>query len=141
MDTLSTEKRSWNMSRIRSKDTRPEKAVRSLLHNMGYRYRLHVRSLPGTPDLVLPRYRTAVFVHGCFWHRHPECKYAYTPKSRTDFWSSKFAQNIRSHERALMELENLGWRVLVIWECEIANPDALKAKLITLFLRACLKIT
>ena len=136
MDTLSKEKRSWNMSRIRSKGTRPEKIVRSLLHNMGYRFRVHVRSLPGTPDLVLRRYRTVVFVHGCFWHRHPGCKYAYTPKSRLDFWTSKFDQNVRAYARAATELENLGWHVLVIWECETSETDALKTKFLSLFSRS-----
>ena len=90
MDTLSPERRSWNMSRIRSRDTKPEVVVRSLLHGMGYRFRLHRRDLPGRPDIVLPKYKIAVFVNGCFWHRHEGCRYAYSPKTRTDFWRAKF---------------------------------------------------
>jgi DNA mismatch endonuclease (patch repair protein) len=125
MDTLSEERRSWNMSRIRSKNTKPEVLVRSLLHRMGYRFRLHVNSLPGTPDLVLPKYKTVVFVHGCFWHRHSGCKYSYTPKSRLEFWMRKFEKNIEVDRRAAKELEELGWRVLVIWECELADTETL----------------
>ncbi|MBU1162905.1 MAG: DNA mismatch endonuclease Vsr, partial [Proteobacteria bacterium] len=86
MDIISKEKRSWNMSRIRGKDTKPEIIVRSMLHRMGYRFRLHRKDLPGKPDIVLPKYKTVIFVHGCFWHRHKGCKYAYTPKSRVKFW-------------------------------------------------------
>lgn len=125
MDTLSEERRSWNMSRIRSKNTKPEVLVRSLLHRMGYRFRLHVSSLPGTPDLVLPKYKTVVFVHGCFWHRHSGCKYSYTPKSRLEFWMRKFEKNIEVDRRAAKELEELGWRVLVIWECELTDTETL----------------
>src|SRR3989338_7179007 len=94
MDTLSPEKRSWNMSRIRGENTKPELAVRSMLHRMGYRFRISDKTLPGKPDIVLPKYRTAIFVHGCFWHRHQGCKYTYTPKSRLDFWSRKFEGNV-----------------------------------------------
>lgn len=129
MDTLSEEQRSWNMSRIRSKDTKPERTVRSLLHSMGFRFRLHVASLPGTPDIVLPRYKTVIFVHGCFWHHHPGCKYAYTPKSRVEFWMKKFEQNISAHERATGELTALGWHVLVIWECELSDLGSLRQKI------------
>ncbi len=128
-DPLSKEKRSWNMSRIRSKDTRPEKVVRSLLHRMGYRFRLHVKSLPGTPDIVLPKFKTVIFVHGCFWHRHPGCRFAYTPKSRVDFWMKKFEQNINVHEKATVELKDQGWRVFVIWECDLSDLDSLGRKL------------
>lgn len=117
------------MSRIRSKDTRPEKTVRSLLHNMGYRFRLHAKYLPGTPDLVLPKYKTVLFVHGCFWHRHPGCKYAYTPKTRLEFWNNKFEKNITNNEKAIIELNNKGWRVLIIWECETFDQEDLKIKL------------
>lgn len=113
------------MSRIRSKNTKPEVLVRSLLHRMGYRFRLHVSSLPGTPDLVLPKYKTVVFVHGCFWHRHSGCKYSYTPKSRLEFWMRKFEKNIEVDRRAAKELEELGWRVLVIWECELTDTETL----------------
>jgi DNA mismatch endonuclease, patch repair protein len=118
MDKISKEHRSWNMSRIRSKDTKPEKVVRSLLHNMGYRFRLHSKSLPGTPDIVLPKYKTAIFIHGCFWHRHSGCNYTYTPKSRIEFWEVKFQKNVeRDHEKYRI-LRELGWYVKVIWECE-----------------------
>jgi len=130
MDIISKEKRSWNMSRIRSKDTKPEKIVRSLLHRMGYRFRLHVQDLPGKPDIVLPRHKTVIFVHGCFWHRHPKCKYAYTPKSRIEFWSKKFEDNIARFRVVKKELVHIKWKVVVIWECEIEkNPDWIKDKL------------
>lgn len=111
------------MSRIRSKDTRPEKLVRSVLHRMGYRFRLHVKDLPGKPDVVLPRHRTVIFVHGCFWHRHSGCKYAYVPKSRVEFWNRKFEQNVKSDGKALHELHELGWRVITLWECELPDAD------------------
>ena len=94
VDNLTQEKRSWNMSRIKDKNTKPELVVRSILHRMGYRFRLHRKDLPGKPDIVLPKYKTVIFVHGCFWHRHKGCKYAYQPKSRVDFWQKKFKGNI-----------------------------------------------
>ena len=128
-DTIPKEHRSWNMSRIRSRDTKPEKAVRSLLHRMGYRFRLHDRSLPGKPDIVLPRYRTAVFVHGCFWHRHKQCQYAYTPKSRIDFWTAKFQNNVIRDKNNELALRASGWHVLVVWECEIKELSALSKRL------------
>ena len=131
-DILSKDKRSWNMSRIRSKNTKPEIVVRSLLHRMGYRFRLHVSSLPGRPDIVLPKYRTAIFVHGCFWHRHCDCKYAYNPKSRQDFWERKFEQNVQRHRDVTQRLEELGWRVVVIWECEISRLNHLEESLLQL---------
>ncbi len=121
------------MSRIRSRDTKPERIVRSMLHGLGYRFRLHVKSLPGTPDLVLPKYKTVIFVHGCFWHRHPGCKFAYTPKSRIEFWIKKFECNIASHENAVQQLSSLGWQVVVIWECELSDPDALRERFCDLF--------
>ncbi len=127
VDSLSKEKRSWNISRIRSKDTSPERIVRSLLHRMGYRFRLHVKNLPGKPDIVLPRYKTVIFVHGCFWHQHPKCKYAYTPKSRIEFWNRKFPDNIARFKIVKKELKNLQWNVFVIWECEVkSNKDLIK---------------
>lgn len=124
-DRLSPEARSANMSRIRGKDTAPELRVRSTLHRLGYRFRLHRADLPGTPDLVLPRYGIAIFVNGCFWHRHPECKYAYTPKSRQEFWQAKFASNVERDALAIQGLEQLGWRTIVVWECEIRDPGSL----------------
>jgi DNA mismatch endonuclease (patch repair protein) len=129
VDSLTREKRSWNMSRIRSKDTKPEKIVRSLLHRMGYRFRLNVKSLPGKPDIVLPKYKTVIFVHGCFWHRHPKCKYAYTPKSRIEFWGKKFSDNVERFKIVKKELKHLKWNVLVIWECEIKSNADLVNKL------------
>lgn len=125
MDRITEEKRSWNMSRIRGKDTKPELIVRSQIHAMSYRFRLHVKDLPGKPDILLPKYRTAIFIHGCFWHRHPGCKYAYTPKSRENFWAEKFRKNVERHENISRELDRLGWRVLIIWECEVSELPAL----------------
>lgn len=129
MDTLTKQKRSWNMSRIRGRDTAPERAVRSLLHRMGYRFRLDRTDLPGRPDIVLPKYRTVIFVHGCFWHRHRQCKYAYTPKSRQEFWQSKFDANVRRDQRVRRKLVALGWHVIVVWECQIKAADALASSL------------
>ena len=117
------------MSRIRGKDTRPELAVRSALHQMGYRFRLHRKDLPGKPDIILPRFKTAVFVHGCYWHRHPRCKLAYIPKTRIDFWKKKFSENVRRDKRNKSALEKLNWRVIVIWECETQNRDHLSDRL------------
>ncbi|WP_459556765.1 very short patch repair endonuclease [Lacunimicrobium album] len=134
MDSLTKERRSWNMSRIRAKDTKPELAVRSLLHRMGYRFRLNNTVLPGRPDIVLPRHRAVVFVHGCFWHRHAGCRYAYTPKSRIDFWQRKFDSNIRRDQQVAEQLKELQWSQLVMWECEIKNPEAQK-RLIKAFFR------
>lgn len=128
-DRLTKSHRSWNMSRIRDRDTKPEKIVRSLLHRMGYRFRLHRRDLPGSPDIVLPRYHLVVFVHGCFWHRHEGCKYAYVPKSRPEFWKTKFEQNVERDRRVRRELEAEGWRVETVWECETNMPDHLSARL------------
>jgi DNA mismatch endonuclease (patch repair protein) len=122
-DSLSPAKRRWNMSRIRSKNTKPEILVRSALHKMGYRFRLHQKYLPGTPDIILPKYNTVIFVHGCFWHRHDGCKYCYTPKSRENFWRSKFQDNVKRDIKDTEELINLGWRVIVIWECEAKKDN------------------
>jgi len=118
MDTLSKDKRSWNMSRIKGKDTKPELIVRSILHQLGYRFRLHRKDLPGRPDIVLKKYRAVIFVHGCFWHRHEGCRFAYEPKSRQEFWRKKFRENIARDKEKRIELEKLGWKVHVIWECE-----------------------
>lgn len=120
-DSLSPVKRSWNMSRIKGKDTSIEVKVRKYLFSQGFRYRKNVKSLPGKPDLVLPRYRAVVFVHGCFWHRHPGCKAAYMPKSRTEFWQEKFEQNVRNDALHRKTLARDGWRVFVVWECDINN--------------------
>lgn len=114
--------RSRMMSGIRGKNTKPELAVRSFLHRAGLRFRLHAK-LPGKPDLVLPKYRTVVFVHGCFWHRHEDCRYATTPTSNPEFWREKFAANVRRDARVRQQLEELGWRVLVIWSCQLDEPS------------------
>jgi DNA mismatch endonuclease (patch repair protein) len=128
-DRISKEKRSWNMSRIRAANTKPELVVRSLLHGMGFRYRLHVRALPGCPDIVLPRWKSAVLVHGCFWHRHQGCHLAYTPKSRKAFWTKKFEGNVNRDKKASTMLRRLGWRVFVVWECELQDHDHLARRL------------
>ncbi|CBS88694.1 DNA mismatch endonuclease (plasmid) [Azospirillum lipoferum 4B] len=117
------------MARIGPRDSKPEMIVRRLAHALGYRYRLHRRDLPGTPDMVFPRLRKAIFVHGCFWHRHDGCKYSTTPKTRTDFWEDKFKKNTERDTRKEQELRALGWDVLTIWECETRNPDFLNKKL------------
>lgn len=118
-DHLDTAKRSWNMSRIRGKDTKPEIAVRKMLHAAGFRFRLHVKELPGKPDIVLPKWKTVVFVHGCFWHRHEGCKDTTTPKTRTDWWLEKFNKNVANDLKKRRDLEDAGWKVLVVWECEV----------------------
>lgn len=122
MDRLAPEHRSWNMSRIRGSNTAPERTVRSVLHRMGYRFRLHRRELPGSPDIVLPKYETVIFVHGCFWHRHRKCRFAYTPKSRVEFWQRKFDENVKRDQRVYRQLRRMGWRVVVVWECQTTDP-------------------
>lgn len=129
MDTLTPERRSWNMSRIKGAHTGPERLVRSLLHRMGYRFRLHRKDLPGRPDIVLPRYRAVVLVHGCYWHRHADCRLAYNPKSNRGFWETKFAENVSRDSRQYEELVALGWRVMIVWECETRDRDVLAAQL------------
>jgi DNA mismatch endonuclease, patch repair protein len=130
-DKLTEEKRSWNMSRIKGKDTKPELLVRSYLHKKGFRFTLHNSKLPGKPDICLPKYKTVIFVHGCFWHRHKGCKFATTPKSKIEFWKDKFEKNIIRDRKNTNLLKNLKWRVIVIWECEITNETKLKKKLLT----------
>lgn len=120
-DTLSPERRSWNMSRIRGRNTGPEVALRSLLHLAGFRFRLHDRTLPGKPDIVLKRHKTVIFVHGCFWHRHAGCRNATMPSSRTEFWSDKFHATVERDERKAKALRALGWNVITVWECDIAK--------------------
>ncbi|SPJ33450.1 Very short patch repair protein [Kushneria phyllosphaerae] len=133
MDNISPERRSANMRAIRSKNTSPEMVVRRLLHQMGYRFRLHRKDLPGKPDIVLPKYRTVIFVHGCFWHQHPDpdCKDARLPKSNPDYWLPKLERNrVRDLEHQI-KLENEGWNVVVIWACEtkLKHSPALVEKL------------
>ena len=129
VDSLSPEKRSWNMGRISGKNTKPELAVRSMLHRMGFQFRVNKKELPGKPDIVLTKYKTVVFVHGCFWHRHKNCRDASTPKTRTDFWQKKFDGNVVRDKRNIYSLDQMGWRVIVVWECELKQPDALASKL------------
>lgn len=130
MDTLTTAERSERMSRVRSKDTKPEITVRSIVHRMGYRYRLHDRSLPGSPDLVFPRRGKIIFVHGCFWHRHgTNCGYTRWPKSKLDFWKPKLQQNHQRDKIVRRELRKLGWRVLVVWECQLKKSNVLAGRL------------
>ena len=128
-----SEQRSRNMSAIKSKNTKPEIAVRKVLHSMGYRFRLHGKDLPGSPDIVLPKYRTVIFVHGCFWHRHKDCKYATTPKTREEFWNNKFRSNVERDLEIQEKIKNLNWRSVVIWECEIKDIENLRGKIINIF--------
>ena len=128
-DRLSKEQRSWNMSRIRSKDTKPEMIVRRLLHAMGVRFRLHRADLPGKPDIVLGPRRLVIFVHGCFWHRHPGCREATMPAANRDFWLDKLEGNAARDLRHRAALRKLGWRVAVIWECETKQPEKLARRL------------
>lgn len=121
-DTLTVTERSRLMSKIRGKNTSPEIAVRSLLHRVGYRFRVHVSSLPGKPDIVLPKYRTVIFVHGCFWHRHKGCKAATTPKSHRKFWAEKFKRNIANDRKHVRQLRQLSWKVVTVWECQLRHP-------------------
>lgn len=128
MDIVSPENRSRMMAGIKGKNTKPELVVRKLVHGMGFRYRLYRRDLPGSPDLVFPRLNKVIFVHGCFWHRHPGCRFAYTPKSNTQFWLNKLGGNTRRDGQAMLALDALGWQVLTVWECEIADLPALTRK-------------
>jgi len=129
MDNLSKAHRSWNMGRIRSTNTAPELKVRSVLHRLSYRFRLHAKKLPGKPDIVLPKWKMVIFVHGCFWHRHQDCTFCYMPKSRTEFWRAKFRGTVERDKVSAKKLLDLGWRVCTIWECEIANDEELASKL------------
>lgn len=122
MDVVDRATRSRMMSGIRGKDTKPELVVRSFLHRAGLRFRLQAR-LPGKPDLVLPRYGTAVFVHGCFWHRHEGCRYATTPASNAEFWQEKFAGNVERDARVKRQLEEAGWRVETVWACQLGEVE------------------
>ena len=129
-DNWSKDQRSRLMARVRTRDTEPETRVRKLLHGMGYRFRLHPKDLPGSPDIVLPRYRKAVFVHGCFWHGH-DCAKGRRPTSNVDFWSKKLDRNVVRDRQSNDALGALGWKVLVIWECQTQEPDTLPSLLRT----------
>lgn len=129
MDRISPEQRRRNMAAVRGKNTKPELAVRKALHALGYRFRLHRKGLPGKPDIVLPKHKIAIFVNGCFWHRHEGCKHASTPSTNVDFWLSKFKENTTRDKRNYELLQNEGWRVVIIWECEIPkvhSPEWIK---------------
>jgi len=133
MDRISPEHRSWNMSRIRGRDTEPERVVRSLLHRLGLRFSLRRKGLPGKPDIVLPARSTVVFVHGCFWHQHPACRLAVMPQTRPEFWAAKLGRNVvRDHENE-RALRRLDWRVVTVWECELENPEKITRRLRRLF--------
>ncbi|NLF84439.1 MAG: DNA mismatch endonuclease Vsr [Candidatus Gastranaerophilales bacterium] len=129
MDVHTKEQRSRNMSAIKAKNTKPEIAVRKILFSMGYRYRLQSKDLPGKPDIVLPKYKTVIFVHGCFWHQHQDCKYAVMPESNRDFWKNKLKGNIKRDKENLKKLQELGWKVITVWECQLKNIDKLKERL------------
>lgn len=120
-DRITPEKRSWNMSRIKGKDTKIEVLVRKWLFAKGFRFRKNDRRYPGKPDIILPKYQTAIFVNGCFWHRHEGCKHATTPKTRTDFWLEKFNRNVENDKLHKKQLEDMGWKVIIIWECELSK--------------------
>lgn len=124
-DIFSTEKRSDVMSKIKSENTKPEKIVRSLLFSAGYRFRLHSKELPGKPDIVLPKYKTVVFVNGCFWHGHENCKEGGIPKTNSQFWRDKILKNKERDERVSNELKQEGWKVLVVWECQLKDKERL----------------
>lgn len=127
-DVHSKEIRSFNMSRIKGKDTKPELLVRKFLFSQGFRYRLHDKKLPGKPDVILSKYKTVIFVNGCFWHGHQDCKYFVVPKTRTEWWLNKINVNISNDNKALLALQNSGWKVIVIWECEL-KPEKINVTL------------
>ena len=129
-DRLSTERRSENMRRIRDKNTTPEMAVRKMLHSLGYRYRLHVKELPGKPDLVFPSRRCILMVHGCFWHGHKGCRESRMPQSNQDYWVAKLEKNYARDRVHLRALRRLGWRVMVVWECQTENQSKIEPRLI-----------
>lgn len=135
-DVFSPEQRSEIMAKVRSQDTKPEVLVRSLIHRMGFRFRLHNKHLPGNPDIVLPRHKKIVFVHGCFWHQHEGCPHAARPASNIAYWNKKLDGNVRRDKANLEKLAALGWRVLVIWECETRNREQLILRLQEFFVNA-----
>lgn len=130
LNKLTSQHRSWNMSRIRSKDTWPELIVRSLLHWMGYRFRLYRKDLPGRPDIVLPKYKTVIFVHGCFWHQHKGCKRCTTPSTHQSYWLPKLQRNVQNDRKNRKKIKALGWQSIIVWECEVKNIEKLAKKII-----------
>lgn len=133
VDHISPERRSWLMSQVRGKHTKPELAVRRAAHALGLRFRLHRPDLPGRPDLTFKRHRVALFVHGCFWHRHEGCRLASTPRSRTEFWREKFDRNVERDKGTRANLQELGWRVETIWECETRDAARLSHQIGDIF--------
>lgn len=129
VDQLTPERRSWLMSRVASKHTSPEMRVRRAAHSLGLRFRLHRKDLPGRPDLTLPKHKSVILVHGCFWHRHPGCSKSSTPKSNVEFWQNKFAANVARDEAVRQQLQESGWNVVTVWECETKDPEVLLRKL------------
>jgi DNA mismatch endonuclease, patch repair protein len=129
MDHVTPHRRSVIMQMVRASNTKPELAVRKLLHGLGFRFRLQKKNLPGTPDIVLPRWRAVVLIHGCFWHRHDGCRKATTPKSNTKYWCQKFHANVERDRRVATRLKSMGWRVCVVWQCELSDPQRLESRL------------
>ena len=129
VDVFSERKRSWIMGRVKGRDTKPEMLVRSLLHGMGFRFRLHRKDLPGNPDIVLPRHKKVIFVHGCFWHGHPGCPRSKRPTTNRTFWDRKLDGNLERDKRFCDELSGMGWKVLIVWQCGTKEPDILANKL------------
>ena len=129
VDHVDQTKRSRIMAAVHSEDTGPERVVRGIVHRLGYRFRLHVKTLPGRPDLVFPARRKVVFVHGCFWHRHRNCRYATLPKSRRTFWEAKFAANVTRDRRNERQLKRMGWAILTVWQCELKKKERLTGRL------------
>jgi len=126
-DIVDSQTRSRMMAGIRGKDTKPELVLRRSLHALGFRYRLHAKGIPGKPDLVLPKYKTVIFVHGCFWHRHPGCRYTSIPTTRPEFWASKFSANVARDSAVRSALLLAGWRVATIWECALRTEAGVAA--------------
>jgi DNA mismatch endonuclease (patch repair protein) len=131
VDKLTVSERSANMAKVRGENTQPEIALRRIAHRIGLRYRLHRKDLPGKPDAVLPKHKLAVFVHGCFWHRHPGCHRASMPSSKVDFWAEKFRRTVERDARQMDELAALGWKPMVVWECELRDEKAVEERLLS----------
>ncbi|RYG38916.1 MAG: DNA mismatch endonuclease Vsr [Burkholderiales bacterium] len=129
MDILDPQRRSAHMRGVRRQHTKPELVVRRIAHSLGYRFRLHRKDLPGSPDIVFPRYRKIIFVHGCFWHGHQGCRYGSVPKTRTEWWLSKLAKNKERDAAAVDQLEALGWTATIVWECETRKPSGLEERI------------
>lgn len=135
VDRISPLKRSWNMKRIKSKDTIPEIRVRSALHKLGFRYRIHYSRLPGRPDVVLPKYKIVIFIHGCFWHRHKKCIEASRPKTNSEYWENKISGNVDRDKKFQSLLKKMGWRVITVWECKISKDINKNCRFLNNFLK------